>query len=355
MKNQPISSMHKAYVGWMAFAWGAVCLFTFAINLAVDPLWYCQGNILTGVNFAFNERQAKMNQLLRNLASYDCLIFGSSRSTLLPASEFGPYRCFNLSFSGGQIGEFLAFAEYLRDAGIRPKLVIIGVDGFNFMEGQTDPLSIPSYITQKEAPPGLIKTYLSVDSLLLSWRTLRDKSPLPRYYNNRFEALIRTDAPPFRPEISLEAEGLKRIDAKQRDTRRFQPQKADLYKKLISIFPGARSIGYVPPVSAWHIDVMEKNGSLQSYLDALYATSRLFSVFIDFSVPSTATWLTSNTYDGSHYSVSVNRQIAHTLLARDRTEWGIDLSELDEQSYARRYKKAITDFHAYADGMGHPK
>lgn len=347
--------MHKAYAGWMALTWGIACLFALAINLAVDPLWYHEGNMLTGVNFAFNERQAKMNQLLRNPASYDCLIFGSSRSTLLPASEFGPYHCFNLSFSGGQIGEFVAFAEYIRDAGIRPKLIIIGVDGFNFLEGQTDPLSIPDYITQKEAPPGFIKTYLSVDSLLLSWRTLRGKSPLPRYYNNRFEALIRTDAPPFRPEMSLETEGLKRTDAKQRDTRRFQPQRADLYKQLVSIFPGARSIAYVPPVSAWHIGVMEKNGSLQSYLDALYATSRHFSVLIDFSIPSAITWQTNNTYDGSHYSVLVNRHIAHILLARDRTGWGVNLNELDEQSYSRRYKEAITNFYVYTDGQGQKK
>lgn len=344
--------MHKTYIGWMAFTWGVACILTLAINFIVDPLWYHQGNMLTGVNFAFNERQAKMNQLLRNAASYDCLIIGSSRSTLLPASEFGSYRCFNLSFSGGQIGEFLAFAEYIRDAGIRPKLLIIGVDGFNFLEGQTDPFSIPDYITQKKVPPGFIKTYLSVDSLLLSWRTLRGKSPLPRYYNNRFEALIRDDAPPFRPEISLEAEGLKRADTKQRDVRRFQPKKSDLYKKLISIFPGARSIAYVPPVSAWHIDAMEKNGSLQSYLDALYVTSRHFDVLIDFSIPSGITWQTNNTYDGSHYSVLVNRQIAYRLLARDRTGWGVNLNELDKQTYSRYYKEAITNFHTYADGYG---
>jgi len=79
------------------------------------------------------------------------------------------------------------------------------------------------------------------------------------------------------------------------------------------VFPDARAIGYVPPISAWHISDMEKNGVLGGYIDALANTAPIFRVFIDFSVPSPITSRTDITYDGSHYHPSVNLLIASAL------------------------------------------
>jgi len=91
--------------------------------------------------------------LLRAPGQYDCLIFGSSRTTLLSASAFSGYRCFNLSFSGGQIEDFIAYAEYLEHLGMRPKLIIVGVDGFNFLRSGRDAPTIPEYVLKKLPPP----------------------------------------------------------------------------------------------------------------------------------------------------------------------------------------------------------
>ena len=55
-----------------------------AINWLIDPLWYNKGNRITGRNFSFNERISKTNLLLNSdTRTYDCLILGSSRTTLL--------------------------------------------------------------------------------------------------------------------------------------------------------------------------------------------------------------------------------------------------------------------------------
>ena len=61
----------------------AMLSLTLAINLLVDPLWHGAGNQLTHVNYAFNERLSKINLYLQRLGQYDCLILGSSRTTLL--------------------------------------------------------------------------------------------------------------------------------------------------------------------------------------------------------------------------------------------------------------------------------
>lgn len=344
MFSQPAPKIHKTYLTWMSFVWIFLCLSVLSINWLVDPLWFSQGNLVTGKNFAFNERQAKINQFMRNLHQYDCIIFGSSRTTLLPATAFSLHHCFNLSFSGGQIEEFIAFAEYLHHFGIQPKTIIIGVDGFNFVDFR-DPLDIPIYIKEKKPPVGILKTYLSIDSLLMSWRTLRDKSPLPRYYDNQFEALIRPDAPTYRPE-KLDAEGLSRVDAEERRKRQFRPERANLYKELADVFKGADIIAYVPPISTWHIAAMNKNGVLESYIQAIYATSKYFTTFIDYSVPSVITRRIDNTYDGSHYTPTVNRLIVQELCT-ENFDWGLNVSNLTYDEYQQHYRQALEKAEIY--------
>src|SRR5205085_12587520 len=86
----------------------------FTVNCLVDPLWYLSGNVLTRINYPFNERLSKLNRLLSHLQDYDCVIFGTSRATLLPEDKVAGYRCFNLAFSDGQASEYLAYADYLR-------------------------------------------------------------------------------------------------------------------------------------------------------------------------------------------------------------------------------------------------
>ncbi|MCK0509201.1 hypothetical protein [Aromatoleum anaerobium] len=344
MKYETDSRRHMIYVICMILAWGLSSLLVLAANIIIDPLWYHRGNLITGKNFGYDERQAKLNRLLREPSEYDCLIFGSSRTTLLPGSAFAPYRCFNLSFSGGLIEEFIAFSEYLREFGVRPKLIVVGVDGFNFMVNDRDPPSIPDYVIRKQPAPALLRTYLSIDSLSMSWRTLRGDTGRPRYYDRNFDAVIRADAPVFRPRRSLDAEGLRRVDTEAWRKRGYSPDNAILFGKLVTVFPGAQSIAYVPPISAWHVRAMEQNGTLESYLDALHATARNFPVFVDFSIPSPVTWRTDNTYDGSHYAPSVNRRIAHVILTADEPEWGLNVNQVDRASYVNRYRSALAEF-----------
>jgi len=56
----------------------------------------------------------------QHLAEYDCVIFGTSRSSLLPEEKIEGYRCYNLSVSDGTAPEYLRYAKYLWVAGTCP-------------------------------------------------------------------------------------------------------------------------------------------------------------------------------------------------------------------------------------------
>ncbi len=338
------SSPHRTFVILFVLVSALTCIAAIGLNSVVDPLWYFGGNQLTGKNYAFNERQSKLNLLLQDPERYNCLIFGSSRSTLLPADALAPYQCFNLAFSGGQIEEFIAFAHYLKRKGLRPRYVVVGVDGFNFLESGRDALSIPEHVRHMQAAPSFLRSYLSLDALHLTLRTLTDDSPLPRYYDRHFDALIKRDVPAFRPERSIEGEGLRRANSETRRKQHFVSGNAKRYAQLATVFPDALVVAYVPPVSAWHVADMDKNGVLPGYIDALYATASSFPVFIDFSMPSSVTWRTDNTYDGSHYGPEVNRSIARTLLAGAPQEWGSAPTTIGLTAYHQRYRAALDRF-----------
>ena len=300
--SRPRSSV-AVYFASMAATMVAVAALCLALNMVVDPVWYVRGNQLTGVNFAFNERMAKLNRLLPRLQEYDCLIMGSSRSTLLPAQKIQGHRCFNLAFSGGRAHEFVLFARYLRARGFAPVLLIVGVDGFNFLGPPRLP-NVPDFVRTGDDPPSMLLTYLSLDALDFSIRTLRKKPPNHRYYDGSFTGRIWPRSHPYRPPS---------INAPFEDPTDVHPDRAEQYHELRGVFPDARMIGYLPPVSAWLVAQLDRTGDLDRLIVAVHRAARAFDSFYDFAIPSEITWSTTTTYDGSHYSEAVNAGIAAVL------------------------------------------
>lgn len=89
---------------------------------------------------------------------------------------------------------------------------------------------------------------------------------------------------------------------------------------------------------------MDRHGLLDGYLDALYATARHFPRLVDFSLPGEQTARTDNTYDGSHYAVAVNRDMAAQLMSEQAPAWGIDVAAAGRDVYQRRYRQALLAF-----------
>lgn len=286
------------------------------VNWTIDPLWYGKGNRLTGRNFTFNERVSKTNLLSRsNPENYDCIIFGSSRVTLLKASFLEGERCFNYAFSAGRVEEFVEYAKHAKAQGVNPKKVYVGIDAFNFYDPEV-PRETVAVVNIQPA----YKAYFSLDVVWFSTRTLLGISPYPRYYNENFESDVIKNLPEFKPYLL------------ERNTQgTCEASKVKFYEELREIFPKAEFIGYVPPISPWNIynDLYSRN-LMDCYFESMYYLSQQFDATYDFSAPSTITATPKNTYDGDHYYPEIHEKIADIMQGK-ASDFGI---RVDRHSFA---------------------
>ncbi|MEM8719168.1 MAG: hypothetical protein AAGE84_07640 [Cyanobacteria bacterium P01_G01_bin.39] len=312
------------------------------LNWLIDPLWYSHGNILTGKNFAFNERITKTNLFLRtkDQVNYDCIILGSSRVTTMRQSEFTDNNCFNYSLKGAEIPDIVSYANFLNNQGIDPKVVYLGIDGFNFVakeRKEQQPINIESL--QTKSP---LEAYLSADVLLFSAMTLLGVSPDPgNFYDQNFEPADFANAPTYAPQFY----------------KPLPPQQCDLsavetYANLREFFPNAKFVAYVPPRSAWSM-INDTYGRelMDCYHTAFHKLSQEYDAMYDFSVPSAVTKNPDNTYDGSHYSVTVNNQIAAILQGKSHDNFGIRIDDHDFASYQNIYRQELREFLAENDQL----
>lgn len=329
------------YLSWTGAIVTALLGATLTLNVVIDPLWYFSGNRVFPENYAFNERLAKSNQLLKDPGAYDCLIFGSSRTTLLDEDLIAGHNCFNYAFSGGRAGEFAVFARFARAFSVEPSMVIVGVDG-KTPESNHD---IPEFVLALERPPAAWQSYLSIDVLKFTVRTLRRKSPFPRYYTGELKGAVLPNHPRYLPPKNLDSGAA---------SGPLSLQNGYLYLQIRAALPAATYVGYVPPINAWWIAEMDRSGNLDGYLDKLYATAQLFDRFYDFSVPSLITADPSLTYDGSHYMPDVNQTIAG-ILGGDPMSFGLGVHRLDRDTYRQRYKSAVRAFKKCLNRTSNPQ
>jgi hypothetical protein len=304
------------------------------INWLVDPMWYSHGNLVTGKNFAFNERITKTNLFLRtkDQANYDCLILGSSRVIGLKASNFQDNKCFNYALKGGEIDDFVNYSRALKEKGLNPKKVYIGVDGLNFVPKTKTKHSDFDLDSIKTKSP--LQGYLSADVFLFSIMTLLGVSPDPgNYYDRNFEPADFAHPPIYKPAFY----------------KPLPPQQCDLdpvseFASLRDIFPNAEFIGYVPPRSAWSmINDTYGRDLMDCEITVFYKLSQIYDAMYDFSIPSEITKNPIHTFDGSHYSVEVNNEVA-AILEGKSDSFGIRIDRYDFQEYRRLYFAKLREF-----------
>src|SRR5438477_3237472 len=299
----------STFIGVLLATAGLIVAACFAVNCLVDPLWYLRGNVLSEINYPFNERLSKLIRFLPRMADYDCMIFGTSRATLLPEEKAKGYRCYNMAVSDGQASEYVLYADYLRQRGFAPRLIIVDIRRSEFI-GPTTPPVVPDFVRTGEAPPSIFATYLSLDALDFSIRTLRGDSPHHRYYDADFHAQleVRSKRHNYNPKGAIKPQPAP-FDV--------HAERAAAYVELRRQFPTARAIGYIPPESAWRIAAFSLTGQLDAYLAAISQVAAAYDEFLDFSIPSALTEAKEGTYDGSHYTRAVNARVLAGLMANE--------------------------------------
>jgi len=129
----------RIYLGCLLATAGLIVAACFVVNCLIDPLWYLRGNVLTGINYPFNERLAAIIRFLPRQQEYDCIILGTSRASLLPDENIQGYHCYNLSFSDGQASEYLRLAfTQPPDVLVRSAVALARASGLRLHRGGPD-------------------------------------------------------------------------------------------------------------------------------------------------------------------------------------------------------------------------
>lgn len=330
--NRSIDKHYSTYLTLTVTLTLVIIFFAFILNSLVDPMWHYGGNKLAQKNYVDNERISKTNHYLNTYSRYDCIILGSSKSTLLDSKHITSHRCFNFAFSAATANELVDYVKYINAKGKPPAVVIIGIDGRNFWRDQT-PSKSPDFILKLESPPQPWHDYLSLSALRFSLRTLLFKPPLPRYYGADFSPQIRT-SPPYNPPSCV---------YESKSSRQYSLDNARHYDAIKKLWPNTTIIGYVSPISAWNFSQLYFDNTLPSYTHTIYETAKIFDDFYDFSAPSPITSDASHSYDNEHYSLDVNKKIADVLMGKN-TDWGAHLSSMDYAQYDADFTKNVQSF-----------
>lgn len=301
------------------------------MNILIDPLWYFKGNQIQKKNLVFNERFTKINLFLRDKknSKYDCYIFGTSVSTTINQNSFKKNKCFNFSFSAGNINEYLNYLNYLKNKNFYPEVIYIEIPTFfdisekkkyeelreNFkniylvgyfppiatdqlykqliiekkkINSNNDVANVPDFIIDLRNPKSYFVEYLSLNSFIFTIKSFFNLSNYTNAYDQNFVGYVRKDKINF-------------IN-KKFDNKNF---KKDQLKKII--------------------------------LNRIEALNYFNNVY-DFSVPSHEVNDLNNTYDGSHYYADFISQIAYSI-EYNIDEFGLEVNTLNyENNYLSKYK-----------------
>lgn len=316
-----------------------ILLSIFSLNWLIDPLWYGQGNRLSIRNFPFDERRSKTNLFLRSHPEdYDCIIFGSSRATLLRHSLFKYNRCFNYAFGGSSIDEYIAYAHFVKAHSPSIQKVYLGIDAFNFKP------SVPHNIFEVPKSEHILNSYLSLDVFIFSLNSILNSSLKARYYNSQrdFEIATVENWPAYKPSLNI-----------LKSTKKCDRKKINRYREIQAIFPQAEVIGFSAPVSAWYVvNQLYRNGDiLDCYLEANYKLSQEFHTVYDFTIPSSVTKNSEYSYDSNHYYTSVMDQVVQLIQGEEPSVhldkfsgFGINVSDYAEAEYKLIHQREIEIF-----------
>lgn len=144
----------------------------FALVLLVMPLLFCIAvdpfNVMHPLNIRDNgvepnKNYIKMTYILENPDKFDSFMFGSSRVGNFHTENIEGYNCYNMTYSSGLPSEHLNNIRTLVSNGIRPRMILIGVDYYSYAINPethlTEGLRCP-YEISRDDPFSFWKLYL---------------------------------------------------------------------------------------------------------------------------------------------------------------------------------------------------
>jgi hypothetical protein len=97
-----------------------------------------------------NKNFIKTRYLSAHPDRYDCLLFGSSRANFIDVRKIDGYRCYNMASARALPQDYLNNLRYLLKKGMQVRMVLAGLDDFDF---RVDPASYLSEPSRHPYPP----------------------------------------------------------------------------------------------------------------------------------------------------------------------------------------------------------
>jgi len=322
-----------------------ILLTVLGINSYIDPLWHFRGNLSTGINYAFSERDSKLNLFLRSPGQYDCIMFGSSATVIIDTDRIKGHHCFNFSFKGGGVRDFIDYAKYFKHIGFTPTLVLVSVDLYALQLKNLESYA-PEYIKTLQPPPSAVESYLSWDALDFSFRTVLNVEPGPQNYDKNFKGILLPIKHKIMPRSELPPDLAKYYST----SNPVSDDNVKYYRELRDIFGPSTYIGFVPYRSTKIMLEMKAAGQLEPLLRAVYEIGKFFDRFYDFTIPAQITMEAKDSYDGFHFGVKtmahiteeINGDTQQAFLRIDRETFG---------QYRDDYNRRIEE---YIESEKHP-
>jgi hypothetical protein len=296
----------------------------------------------------------KTRYVALNPRKFDCLIFGSSRVGGIDGRQVKDAACYNMFYAAGLPRNHLDNLRYLLAKGVRPKVVLIGLDEFSYKE---DPAEHPTDYTRYPYPPAVHQnTYLFYLKYLIRYSSRSMKEPLqgflgkkqPYQYDHYGTGLLPTS-----PEVEGEIEA---DPAKHAKEARFQlamithgdrmVQTLDEIRETAVLLQmhGIRLIVFINPI---HKATYLATG-LEKFLLFEKELSKITG-FYDFSGLNSITTNNYNYYETSHYRPNVGRLMLARMFG-DRSvrvpdDFGVPVT-------GENIDKHLADLRAQVAGLG---
>jgi hypothetical protein len=218
-------SAQQSWLGWhlRLFGTACICLITLVLlNFVINPLGYYPTRFFPVLSAT--DSIQKRDALVAASPQPEVLILGSSKSMRLPPGYITALTgstAFNAASSAAVPSDMLKMLQFaFNDAGIRPKLILVGVDLEMFQNGNRPTGHLPARLERAKA-------VLSIDQLRESLRSLwyweRNAYPPATRVIDRDGALR---------EPALEKDVRRGVDVFARDL----PSLTESYKKIWSDF-----------------------------------------------------------------------------------------------------------------------
>lgn len=110
-----------------------IFLLMVVVPVAIDPYNVFHVENIRDNGIEPNKNFLKTEYVIRHPDRFDAFLFGSSRVSSIHSDRIEGYRCYNMTYSEGVPKEHLENLQVMLEHGVRPKMVLVGVDSISYM------------------------------------------------------------------------------------------------------------------------------------------------------------------------------------------------------------------------------